>query len=53
MKDECVDRYKSRLFMDSSKQVSGIDYKDNFAPADIIPLYACFLRNRTRLHFQG
>ena len=32
MKDGPIDRYKSRLVVDGSKQVSGIDYTDNFAP---------------------
>jgi hypothetical protein len=32
MKQGKVDRYKSRLVVDGSKQVSGIDYKDSFAP---------------------
>ena len=32
MKDGRVDRYKSRLVVDGSKPVSGIDYTDNFAP---------------------
>ena len=32
MKDGRIDRYKSRLVVEGSKQVSGIDYTDNFAP---------------------
>ena len=32
MKDGRIDRYKSRFVVDGSKQVSGIDYTDNFAP---------------------
>ena len=32
MKDGRIDRYKSRLVVDGSKQVSGIDYTNNFAP---------------------
>ena len=32
MKQGKVDRYKSRLVVDGSKQVPGIDYKDSFAP---------------------
>jgi hypothetical protein len=32
MKPSKVDRYQSRLVVDGSKQVSGIDYKDCFAP---------------------
>ena len=32
MKDGRIDRYKSRLVVDGSKQVSGIDNTNNFAP---------------------
>ena len=32
LKEGCVGRYKTRLVVDGSKQVFGIDYMDNIAP---------------------
>ena len=44
MKEGKVDRYKSRLVVDGSKQVSGQDFSDSFAPVVNTPQCVSFLQ---------
>ena len=43
MKDGRIDRHKSRLVVNGSKQVPGIDYTDNFAPVVKLTTMPMFL----------